>query len=73
MPNNTRKPNRDKRRRAFKKALIDEGTTVTAFAKQIGIHRVHLARSFREPAAASQQVHAAIDALIQKHRRTIAA
>lgn len=77
MPKMTKKTIPDKRRVAFKKALLDEGMTVTAFAKVIGVHRVHLMSSFRDPAGASQRVHDAIDALIAKHsansRRTVAA
>lgn len=63
-----------KRQREFKKALLDEGITLTEFARRIGVHRVHLGRSLSNPTAASQRVHDAVDALIAKHsRQTIAA
>lgn len=57
-----------KRYRAFRKALIDEGWTVTRFAEELSVSRYHLVRSFREPERASQRVHSAIDSLIAKHR-----
>lgn len=63
-----------KRYRDFKKALVDEGITLTEFAKRLDIHRVHLSRSFRDPSVASQRIHDAVDAFIAKHSsQTVAA
>ena len=62
-----------KRLREFKKALLDEGITLTAFAKRIDIHRVYLSRALRDPSIASQRVNEAIDALIAKHSASAAA
>jgi hypothetical protein len=73
MGNTSRKAIAVKRQREFKKALIDEGTTITAFAGELAVHRVHLMRAFRDPSLVSQRIHDAIDALIAKHRRTVAA
>lgn len=57
-----------KRRAAFKKALVDERTTVTAFAEKIGITPQSLNRAFRDPSQASRRVHDVIDQLIAKHK-----
>lgn len=56
-----------KRTREFKKALLDEGITLTDFAKRIDVHRVYLSRALRDPSIASPRVNDAIDALIAKH------
>lgn len=73
MRNSTQRRAQIKRQREFKKALLDEGITLTAFAKRLDIHRVHLTRSFRDPSAAAQRVHDAVDALIAKHSPVAAA
>lgn len=73
MRNTTARRQSVKRQLAFKKALLDEGITLTEFAASLEIHRVHLTRAFREPAAVGQWIHDAIDALIQKHGHSIAA
>lgn len=56
-----------KRRAAFKKALVDEGTTVTAFAERLGITPQSLNRAFRNPRSVSRRVHDVIDRFIAKH------
>ena len=73
MANSTRSRANVKRQREFKKALIDEGLTLAAFAKRLDITPFHLTRAFRTPAAVSQRIHAAIDALIEKHGHSTAA
>jgi hypothetical protein len=68
MTNNTSESPVDKRRRAFKKALLDEGITQKAFAERIGVHPVHVGRAFAAyPGLVSQRVQDQIDALIAKH------
>lgn len=56
-----------KRRAAFKKALIDERTTVTAFAEKLGIKPQSLNRAFRDPSSVSRHVHDVIDRFIARH------
>lgn len=73
MRNTTARRRGVKRHLAFKKALLDEGITLTEFARRLDIHRVHLTRSFKEPAAAAQWVHDAVDALLAKHGYAVAA
>lgn len=67
MANSTRKRVNVKRQREFKKALIDEGITVAAFAKRLKITPFHVSRAFRTPEVVGQWIHAEIDALIEKH------
>jgi hypothetical protein len=68
MRNRNRPRDLVKRQRSFKKALIDEGMTVTAFARRLEISRFHLIRAFREPEMVGSRIHDAIDALIAKHQ-----
>jgi hypothetical protein len=58
-----------KRYRDFRHALIDEQLTATAFAASLGVSRIHIVRSFREPANCAKRIHDAIDALLAKHAR----
>jgi len=73
MANTTKARAYVKRQRAFKKALIDAGVTVAAFAKRLNVTPFHVSRAFRTPEAVGQWIHAEIDALIEKHGHSIAA
>ena len=58
------------RRRAFRKALLDEGLTAAGFARQrLAITPQHLSRAFTSPDVVSARVHTAIDRLIAKYSR----
>lgn len=58
-----------KRYKAFRKALIEAGMTVTDFAKSVDLSRFHVVRSFREPEMASDRVHGLIDHFIRHPSR----
>ncbi|MCC7196368.1 MAG: hypothetical protein IT356_12515 [Gemmatimonadaceae bacterium] len=65
---NTTQTDQAERRRAFRKALIDEEITAAAFARErLRITSHHLRRAFTDPPMVAARIHEAIDALIAKH------